>query len=72
MSTAQNLLLWVRDCEEVLKNDNLVKWQGDKHLNYLIPNPKTEKEKKYRCGVKLLKAIVDNLAWKCGGVYAGI
>ena len=69
MSTVQNLSLWVLDCEKVLKNDNLVKWQGHKHLDYLTHNPNAEKEKKYRCGVKLLKTIIENLAWS-GGVYA--
>ena len=48
MSTAGNLPLWVRDREEVLKNDDGVEWRGGKRPNYSMTNARLEKEKKYR------------------------
>lgn len=46
MSTAGNLPLWVRDREEVLKNDDGVEWRGGKRPNYSMTDARREQEKK--------------------------
>ena len=61
MSTNQGLPLWVQDREEVIKNDDGVKWRGGKRPNYSMTNARLEKEKKYRYGAGSLEAIAYNL-----------
>ena len=61
MSTAKDLPLWVRDREEVLKNDDGVEWRGGKRPNYSMTNAHLEEEKKYRYGTGSLEAIAYNL-----------
>ena len=61
MSTAGNLPLWVREREEVLKNDNGVEWRDGKRPNYSMTNAHLEKEKKYRYEAGSLEAIAYNL-----------
>ena len=61
MSTTENLPLWVRDREEVIKNDGGVEWREGKRPDYSMSNVILKQEKQCNHAEGSLNAIAENL-----------